>query len=58
MFACDFIDLTISPSQESDSIKINRLCYNAANMQFELRFANTNNNDNDDPRIVGRSLAG
>ena len=35
------------------------LCYNAANMQSELRFANDNNhNENDDLRIVGRSFAG
>ena len=35
------------------------LCYNAAIMQYELRIANdNNNNDNDDLRIVGRSIAG
>jgi hypothetical protein len=35
------------------------LCYNAAIMQYILRFANDNNsNDNDVLRIVGRSSAG
>lgn len=34
------------------------LCYNAAIMEYPFRFANDNNNDNDDPRIVGRSFAG
>jgi len=43
---------------QKDSIQIDCLCYNAAHMQYHLRFANDNNNDNDDPRIVGRSLAG
>jgi len=33
------------------------LCYNAATMKLQLRFAN-NNNDNDDLCIVGRSFAG
>jgi len=32
--------------------------YNANIMQYRNRFANDNNNDNDDPRIVGRSFAG
>ncbi len=35
------------------------LCYNAANMKYSLCFVNDNNNDNDDnPPIVGRSFAG
>jgi len=35
------------------------LCYNAIVMQNQFRFANNdNNNDNDDLRIVGRSFAG
>jgi hypothetical protein len=34
------------------------LCYNAAIMEYELRIANDNNNDNDGLRIVGRSSAG
>jgi hypothetical protein len=42
----------------SKLINAAELCYNAANMQYELRFANNDNNDNDDLRIVGRSLAG
>ena len=39
---------------------MNSLCYNAANMEYQIRFVNdNNNNDNDDnPPIVGRSLAG
>lgn len=42
-----------------NSIQKRCLCYNAVTMQHELRFANdNNNNDNDDLRIVGRSLAG
>lgn len=41
-----------------DSIQIIRLCYNAAHMKYQIRFANNNNNDNDDLRIVGRSFAG
>jgi hypothetical protein len=54
-----YFNLPIPRTRESDSIQINRLCYNAANMQYEFRFANNNNNnDNDDLRIVGRSLAG
>ena len=43
--------------QQSNSIQTGCLCYNAANMQHQLRFANNNNNDNDDLRIVGRSVA-
>ena len=31
--------------------------YNASIMQYPIRFANNNNNDNDDPGIVGRSFA-
>src|SRR5688572_12162038 len=34
------------------------LCYNAVNMQYQPCFANNNNSDNNDPRIVGRSFAG
>jgi hypothetical protein len=32
--------------------------YNARTMFKTLNFANNNNDDNNDPRIVGRSLAG
>ena len=49
--------LTMLVCSKREAIQINCLCYNAAHMQNDLRFAN-NNNDNDDPRIVGRSLAG
>jgi hypothetical protein len=45
-------------AREKDSIQKKCLCYNAANMQYQLCFANNNdNNDNNDLRIVGRSLA-
>jgi len=45
--------------QLQNSIQIGCLCYNAANMYYQICFANdNNNNDNDDLRIVGRSLAG
>jgi hypothetical protein len=46
------------PSPEIDTGGLMSLCYNAAIMQNVLRFANNNNNDNDDLRIVGRSMAG
>jgi hypothetical protein len=42
----------------TDSFQKKCLCYNAVTMQHEWRFANDNNNDNNDRRIVGRSLAG
>ena len=40
------------------SVQKKCLCYNAVTMQYQLRIANDNNNDNDDLGIVGRSLAG
>jgi len=51
LWDCDF-------ALEKATSEIRPLCYNAVTMQSCYRFANDNNNDNDDPRIVGRSLAG
>ena len=49
----DAIALTLAPQKK----KVTSLCYNAANMNYQSRFATNNNDDNDDPLIVGRSLA-
>jgi len=43
---------------EKDTSEIMPLCYNAVTMLYLYRSANDNNNDNDDLRIVGRSIAG
>jgi hypothetical protein len=51
-------------TQIKDDLKISQSfpdfsCYNANTMFNSPRFANNNdNNDNDDPRVVGRSFAG
>jgi len=34
------------------------LCYNTATMKKNLNFANNNNDNDNNPRIVGRSVAG
>ena len=52
---CRFVICT----DPKNSIQIGCLCYNAVTMQNRFRFVNDNDNNNDDPpRIVGRSLAG
>jgi hypothetical protein len=45
-------------STEKSSTEKMPLCYNAVTMPYVYRFANNDNNDNDDLRIVGRSFAG
>jgi len=55
------IVLTINLFSQFNQIYSGRvsLCYNAAIMNENFRFANNNNsNDNDDGYVVGRSLAG
>jgi len=45
------------PARKNTS-EIMPLCYNAVTMLYLYRSANNNKNDNDDLRIVGRSIAG
>jgi len=44
--------------QEIQNFNLFTLCYNFTAMKYQSTFANNNDNDNDDPRIVGRSFAG
>jgi hypothetical protein len=55
--------LSFKPHRINRAFKIDNVTQNCAimpvNMEKEIRFANdNNNNDNNDPRIVGRSLGG
>ena len=48
----------VTCAQRSYGAEISCLCYNTIIMQDQLRFANNNNDNNDNLHIVGRSFAG
>jgi hypothetical protein len=50
----DLINVSVHPALHDFLFVL----YNSCNMEYQIRIALNNNNDNDDPQIVGRSLAG